>query len=686
MAENIPLPDSPSTVCLENESTTHITLDSTILHSLLSFIAGENTLLHLYRTIHDLSKNPNTTLCDQTQLLLNSLTERHDQLERLKVCDITSNPVNSTDQLKPDQPPPPDPPDKEEEDQQQATEALKAELETTQSKLKQEEEKRAKSISLLRAVRQKLVQTEKDKNALESELNEMNSSSSAKIKELQNEKRTLEDDMSRLRISQEQQLSKLRHSYERENQSIRTQFERETMSKKSQYELDTITAKAAYERELSNRNQKIAQAEGRLRDVSLERDGLFEQLQKCQAELEETLAQHDELKGSVDELQHQLNDSQNRIHVLCEQLNHLQKLHSTQDSNDTGMQSVIQELEHQHMSKIKALELRINQVEKERAEVESELGDNLRERLAQIESLRAESRLKNLEYAESLESMAKRNQEILKSDAERDALKSQLHAALLACDSQTDLIADLKRQLEELQTQQKMQTEELTRLTAELEKSTEREQELRQENKTIRENEIKKVEEVKGLFLRGNMEQRQRKEGVGYFATLGKRVPSSSSKTGVPGSPTTPTTTSARTRTTPTRRRRRRVTDEGGEDGQGAESGPSSCSDGDGEPADGRGSSRPAWAAPPAPPLASSQTSSSSPVDTLSSTPVNGTASAVGHHLGADVDDAELNFEYLRNTLLQFLEHKEMRPHLVRVLGVILHFTPQEIRRLAAKV
>ncbi|KNZ57003.1 hypothetical protein VP01_2264g2 [Puccinia sorghi] len=384
MAENIPLPDSPSTVSLENQSTTHITLDSIIQDSLLPFIAGENTLLHLYRTIHDLSQNPNTTLSHQTHLLLNSLTERHDQLERLKVCDITSNPVNSTHQLKPDQPPPPDPPDKE-EDQQPAIEILKVELETTQSKLKQEEEKRAKSISLLRAVRQKLVQTEKDKNALENELNEMNSSSSAKIKELQHEKRTLEDDMSRLRISQEQQLSKLRHSYERENQSIRSQFERET-----------------YERELSNRNQKIAQAEGRLRDVSLERDGLFEQLQKCQAELEETLAQHDELKGSVDELQHQLNDSQNRIHVLSEQLNHLQKLHSSQDSNDTGMQSVIQELEHQHMSKIQALDLRIKQLEKERAEVESELGDSLRERLLQIESLRAESRLKNLEYAESL--------------------------------------------------------------------------------------------------------------------------------------------------------------------------------------------------------------------------------------------------------------------------------------------
>ncbi|KII93210.1 hypothetical protein PLICRDRAFT_35393 [Plicaturopsis crispa FD-325 SS-3] len=49
-------------------------------------------------------------------------------------------------------------------------------------------------------------------------------------------------------------------------------------------------------------------------------------------------------------------------------------------------------------------------------------------------------------------------------------------------------------------------------------------------------------------------------------------------------------------------------------------------------------------------------------------------------------NDEEVNLEYLRNVILQFLEHKEMRPNLVRVLSIILHFTPQETRRLVAKV
>ncbi|KIO20881.1 hypothetical protein M407DRAFT_81071 [Tulasnella calospora MUT 4182] len=45
-----------------------------------------------------------------------------------------------------------------------------------------------------------------------------------------------------------------------------------------------------------------------------------------------------------------------------------------------------------------------------------------------------------------------------------------------------------------------------------------------------------------------------------------------------------------------------------------------------------------------------------------------------------------VNLEYLRNVILQFLENEKMRPDLVRVLSIILRFTPQETRRLLAKV
>lgn len=52
----------------------------------------------------------------------------------------------------------------------------------------------------------------------------------------------------------------------------------------------------------------------------------------------------------------------------------------------------------------------------------------------------------------------------------------------------------------------------------------------------------------------------------------------------------------------------------------------------------------------------------------------------------SQVKDAKLIRQYLRNVILQFLENKQMRPNLVQVLSVILRFTPQELRRLNAKL
>lgn len=49
-------------------------------------------------------------------------------------------------------------------------------------------------------------------------------------------------------------------------------------------------------------------------------------------------------------------------------------------------------------------------------------------------------------------------------------------------------------------------------------------------------------------------------------------------------------------------------------------------------------------------------------------------------------EDEAVNFEYLRNVLLEFLEKPAMRPQLIGVMGVILRFTPAEARRLASKV
>ncbi|KAI1793914.1 peroxisomal membrane anchor protein conserved region-domain-containing protein [Ganoderma leucocontextum] len=73
-----------------------------------------------------------------------------------------------------------------------------------------------------------------------------------------------------------------------------------------------------------------------------------------------------------------------------------------------------------------------------------------------------------------------------------------------------------------------------------------------------------------------------------------------------------------------------------------------------------------------------------SPTSSISDLPSRDVPERIGTPT-AQSSDEEVNFEYLRNVILQFLEHKEMRPHLVRILSTILRFTPQEARRLTAK-
>ncbi|KAJ4486234.1 hypothetical protein J3R30DRAFT_1472435 [Lentinula aciculospora] len=82
----------------------------------------------------------------------------------------------------------------------------------------------------------------------------------------------------------------------------------------------------------------------------------------------------------------------------------------------------------------------------------------------------------------------------------------------------------------------------------------------------------------------------------------------------------------------------------------------------------------------------STAAASSDSINSSASTPLGRSSSDNAHKVPAKNDEEEVNLEYLRNVILQFLEHKEMRPNLVRVLSIILHFTPQETRRLVAKV
>ncbi|CAH7688002.1 hypothetical protein PPACK8108_LOCUS22887 [Phakopsora pachyrhizi] len=398
--------------------------------------------------------------------------------------------------------------------------SINLELEQLQTKLRAEEEKRAKSISLLRAVRTKLVQTEKEKVEVEAELKRIKTES---------EKREA-DNQSLIKDLQRQQNSRSKHIYERELASIRSHAERELTQ------------------------QRITSLENRLKDALREKERLFEELQACQSEVESIRSKDDRLEAQIGELNHQLNQSNDQIQTFW----------------------------------------------KGRNDVEQELSGSLRERLKEIERMRAEANQKSHDYGDNLTNMKNRNEERDRGIEELMKLK----------ENQNLTIHNFKEEIDRLK-------EELT-VAKQKQERLEEDQRQRKFQNGILSNETK------------------RGKGVGFFASF-SNINSQQSPTKTSGSG------NARTRTVTNSPKTPRI------DTPSINSDSSKINNKD-------------------------RTSSSS---SISSKTIKDDDNQDDDGEG---DEAEVNFEYIRNTLLQFLEHKEMRPHLVRVLGVILHFTPQEIR------
>lgn len=109
---------------------------------------------------------------------------------------------------------------------------LKADLATSQTRAKEEEEKRSKAIALLKTVRAKLVKTEKEKEEYE------------RLKaEEKAERAKLVENMERQRAEREREVSNLRASFEKEVQGLKERYERDALAKKREWELEMITTK-----------------------------------------------------------------------------------------------------------------------------------------------------------------------------------------------------------------------------------------------------------------------------------------------------------------------------------------------------------------------------------------------------------------------------------------------------------
>ena len=305
---------------------------------------------------------------------------------------------------------------------------------------KEEEEKRIKALSLLRALRQKLVKSEKEKEDVDRERDSLRLSEATAQNQLSIDRLRFDQEIASLRSTQEQQITKLRSSFDRETSQMRLQFEREAATRKSQFELDAINVKATLSKELSTKDTRIKQLESTVREISVGRDSLFDQLQLRTAEVESIAENQEQLRSQAEELKYELKEAKDRSAAVVDELEELRKARRDVSRDDANTRRLLAEAEVRSEARVRDLEAHTRQLENDRLETEKEMSSNLQERLKEVERMRQQIVQKDIDYAESVQSRRLRDTKIQESELARTELEGKVRAleALLS-DSKADL-------------------------------------------------------------------------------------------------------------------------------------------------------------------------------------------------------------------------------------------------------
>ncbi|OCF72806.1 hypothetical protein I204_06035 [Kwoniella mangroviensis CBS 8886] len=524
---------------------------------------------------------------------------------------------------------------------------LKADLAKAQTQAKEEEEKRTKAISLLKTVRLKLVKVEKEKEEIERDRAEERA-----------ERAKASEEVERVKGEKEREVTSLRKGFERELNGQKEKYEKDMASKKANWELEMITTKASHAKELSAKTTKVNGLEAIVKELNVNKQKTFEDLQAKQAEAESAKSEMELSSTRTKELEFQLREANERIALLedsssSNQRNQLglglpngspsgspmgSRRNSTSNKSTGGVdiQKLLSEAEAKSESKLSDLRFKIKSLELERNEIEEEWSVKLQERIRELEKLRRQIQEKDMEVNDTLRGLQEREskiqdgeervksleKELIKLKGKLEQGKGDIQVAVEAERSARDEISSLQTQMHTVQTQLDESRNHITQL-----KST---------NRTLR-------DEMRKLQSSVQLMERQRNPGVGYWSGTAQGGSTINPRSGVPSPSPTPT--------------------------------PVSVSGSIGSPTQSESRNS----------LESNNTRTGAP-GTPTTLQTASTALPSGHGEVKQQDEEEVNLEYLRNVILQFLEHKEMRPNLVRVMSVILRFTPQELRRLNAKL
>ncbi|KAJ9099781.1 hypothetical protein QFC21_003779 [Naganishia friedmannii] len=531
----------------------------------------------------------------------------------------------------------------------QATQLLQlattqAELQTAQARVREEEEKRGKAVALLKTVRGKLVKLEREREQVEKKQEE----EAAERQRLAGEVERLKAERETVRVMQEKEVA-----------AVKERYEKEMLAKRREWELEMITTKATHAKDMAAKSKHVNSLVESMQELNNAKRQQYEQLQARQEELETAVADKEMHEARERELALQAQEALERAQIAEEAVEELQSQleaaggrHSIDNNNNSGndyppmisaqeMSRILSDATAKSETKLAELRDQIAKLERERTESEEEQARQLRLRAQEVERLRSSVAERQAEYVQAVKSRES-------ADGRAKELEGQVEELRVEVEGLKDALREsqaAQKQIgsgdDELKQELELLRDQIAGLNIQLEEARHVHTQLRSTNRTLR-------EEMRRIQSSAQLLERQRNPGLGYWSASNTAGPSSgagyspSSHAGTPGRVTSPLMMTG-----------------------------------------GGGQSSPAM-------------SFRESVDALRSeagTPTNGPGPVAGAAAAAaspmskpQQEEEEVNLEYLRNVILQFLEHKEMRPNLIRVLTVILRFTPQETRRLNAKI
>ncbi|ODN81811.1 hypothetical protein L202_02175 [Cryptococcus amylolentus CBS 6039] len=438
------------------------------------------------------------------------------------------------------------------------------------------------------------------------------------------------DEVEKVKAEREREVNNLRKGFERELAGVKEKAEKDLKDRKADWELEMITTKATQAKELSQKSTKIAGLESILKELNIEKQQTHSVLQSKQAEAESAKAEMEIMRTKTKEFEWQLREAEERCALL--------------EAGDQGRSNSELDIPGgRSESTSPGPGASPHDVQRLLAESESRAESKLSDLRARIRALEKERNEMEEEWA------GKVQERVLELEKMRRVLqeKDREYAESL------EGLKERERKIEEGESKVKQLEADIIRLRTKVEEvksdktvAVEAERKAHEELAALQ-NQITSLQsqldesrthvthlkstnktlrdEMRKIQSSVQLMERQRNPGVGYWSA------------GAGGSTGTAAGSSVSVA------------------GSGVLSPPLPSE----SPAPGRKS------------LESVRTT---------------TATDLGSESGRNQEEEEVNLEYLRNVILQFLEHKEMRPNLVRVMSVILRFTPQELRRLNAKL